>query len=154
MSVYNPDCEQQVTRDEKATVIIPRLDAGRELSLEALIAKLVYGHDTEILKTCEVFSPSLHLIAQDGEKILGGEFQKARTQSGEMVNLHCRPCPAWTINLLEAWKLLQDCKFEEPGKYKVAIKELDDIFRHEKPREVALAISRAIVNAYEARSDS
>lgn len=81
----------------------------RNYELEAAVAKHIYGHETEMLDVG--FGLTLYLVnrVKRGEpvSIIGGRWERARDVSGEIVEFFIRQCPAWSLQIRDAWELIE-----------------------------------------------
>jgi hypothetical protein len=123
----------------------------RNHEIETNIAKLVYRHETELLDTG--FGLTLYLVDKKGEQtgqfcLLGGGWQEARNKEGVIEKRWIRVCPAWTINLLDAWDLLHYCNKQHPENFVEIRQRLRDFPLDKPAAEVALIIAKAIIEVY------
>ena len=84
----------------------------RDNELEALVAEHIYHRDAEIIDIGYGFT--LHFVARYAVpgfvayvNFTGGAFEKARMQNGDVVEIYCRYCPAWSVSIEAAWELME-----------------------------------------------
>ena len=125
------------------------MECKRDTTLEAKIAQLVYGHHAKMVDVG--FGLTLELIDKNAHtgtiRLIGGSWKKARTESGEIVELWLRSCPAWSLRLEDAWDLLQYCNKNAHDKYEQIILHLENILELES-EAAAFLIAVAVENVY------
>ena len=84
----------------------------RDNELEALIAEHIYHRDAEIIDIGYGFT--LHFVSRNAVpgfvayvSFTGGSFEKARRLNGDVVDIYCRYCPAWSVSIEAAWELME-----------------------------------------------
>lgn len=86
--------------------------------LDICIAKSVFGRECVMMDTlglgtlsvCVVDSAAVRNGGTTTATLLGGSWTKGRTASGDIIEVFCVPCPAYSRSIHDAWELLSTLK--------------------------------------------
>lgn len=87
---------------------------SRDQQLEAHLVKLLWNYDTVLIDSWDLKQLMLYVIDLDytnrrttSVTVLGASWTKGRTETGEVIEIYGRPCPAYSYNIADAWDMLE-----------------------------------------------
>lgn len=83
-------------------------------ALDISIAKAVFGRECILMDTLGLGTLSVYVVDSSASRnggtttatLLGGSWTKGRTASGDIVEVYCVHCPAYSRSIHDAWELL------------------------------------------------
>ncbi len=83
-------------------------------ALDISIAKVVFGRECILMDTLGLGTLSVYVVDSSASRnggtttatLLGGSWTKGRTASGDIVEVYCVHCPAYSRSIHDAWELL------------------------------------------------